>query len=324
MIFTANENCIHARAKKSGLTEAGTQRYKCLDCGKRFTESTKTLGGMRIGMDKATQIVGMLCEGMSLRATSRLANVSLPTILELIELVGPRCKQFLQEEIRGVRVHDLQCDEIWQFVFCKRRTAQRLEETGFGGPCGDSWCFTAVERHTKLVVAWHFGRRYLHDTEEFCRRIRTATTADRFHLSTDGYQPYLPAVAQYLADRVDYGQVIKIFGRGGGEADRKYSPAPIVGQRKEKVSGSPIESLICTSHTERNNGSIRTFMKRMGRLTYCFSKKWANHEHALAMHFAHFNFCRRHRTLKGRTPAMASGLASQAWSVEELLLSIAI
>lgn len=116
--------------------------------------------------------------------------------------------------------------------------------------------------------------------------------------------------------------MVKIF-KGGDNAGGRYSPAKIAGAKREAVHGNPDEKKICTSHVERNNGSIRCFMKRMGRLTYCFSKKWANHEYALALHFAHFNFCRKHKTLKA-TPAMASNLADHIWTVEELLLAIAV
>lgn len=315
-------NCRHERYKKAGTTKAGTQRYKCLDCGKRFTESTALFAGMRIGLDKAAQVIELICEGMSTRATARVTGVSLPTILELLMVVGPRCQQFLERTVRGVEASDVQCDEIWQFIYCKRRTAQKLEQIGFGGPCGDSYCFTAVERTSKLVLAWHFGRRYLSDTVEFCRKLRHAT-AGRFHLSTDGYQPYIQAVARQLADRVDYGMLVKIYAKGTAEDRRTYSPAPIVGMKKYAISGRPEINRICTSHTERHNGSMRTFNKRMGRLTYCFSKKWENHGAALGLYFAHFNFCRKHRTLKGRTPAMAAGIADHVWTVRELLGAIA-
>jgi transposase InsO family protein len=67
------------------------------------------------------------------------------------------------------------------------------------------------------------------------------------------------------------------------------------------------------------NGSIRHFNKRMGRLTYCFSKRWGNHRAALGLLFAHYNFCRKHRSLKGRTPAQAHGLTDHTWTLRELL-----
>lgn len=60
-------------------------------------------------------------------------------------------------------------------------------------------------------------------------------------------------------------------------------------------------------------------MRRMTRLTNGFSKKVENLEHAVSLHFMHYNFCRPHLTLKGKTPAQAAGLAGHRWSLEELV-----
>lgn len=325
MIDFAPKICRHLRRKKCGTTKAGTQRYKCLECGKKFTDSTAALCGMRVGLDKAERIISLLCEGMSVSATARFTETDPHTILDLLGIVGERCKRFLDNAIVGVPVQDVQCDEIWQFVYCKRRTAQKLEEIGFGGACGDSYCFTAVERHTKMILAWHLGRRGFDDTVQFARNLRRATSG-HFQISTDGLQTYPQALPAYFAGNADYGMLVKIFGKSGNEG--KYSPPPIIGAKKSAIFGEPKEELICTSHTERCNGSIRCFMKRFGRLTYCFSKKWANHEFAIALHIAHFNFCRPHKTLRvketkqKRTPAMASGLADHVWTVAELLEKI--
>jgi hypothetical protein len=83
--------------------------------------------------------------------------------------------------------------------------------------------------------------------------------------------------------------------------------------------GKPDRRMICTSHVERQNLSIRMGMRRMTRLTNAFSKKWANLEAAYALWFAYYNFCRKHATFKGQTPAMASGITDHIWSVGELV-----
>jgi IS1 family transposase/transposase-like protein len=311
--------CQHENRKKFGKTSSGAPRMRCKDCGKTWTESTATLDGMKIGVDRAAQIIEMLCEGMSLRAVSRLTDTHLQTITDLLVMVGERCETFMAEQIKGVQVDDVQVDEIWGYVFCKQATAARLN---YVGGCGDTYCFTAIERHTKLLVAWHHGRRTMEDTNAFCRKLNVATSG-RFQLSTDGFAPYEHAVAWNLGQRVDYGQVVKIFGSQGKEEQRKYSPAKIIGMKRTAVAGHPAGEQICTSHVERMNGSIRHFTKRMTRLTCAFSKRWNNHKAALALFFAHYNFCRKHRSLKGHTPAMAHGLATEVWSVRDLLKRIA-
>jgi len=115
----------------------------------------------------------------------------------------------------------------------------------------------------------------------------------------------------------------KIFGKPINYPASAYSPARIIGAYKCPRHGDEFQQdKICTSHVERMNGTIRTFNKRMARLTYCFSKKWSNHRAALALMFCHYNYCRKHGSLKGHTPAMAHGLTTEVWSVRRLLESV--
>ncbi len=115
---------------------------------------------------------------------------------------------------------------------------------------------------------------------------------------------------------MDYGQIVKIY-RSQQERAR-YSPAQIIEARRRTVAGMPDEERICTSHVERVNLSIRMQVRRFARLTNAFSKKLENHKAAMALFFAHYNYCRKHITLK-TTPAVAAGLAEKVWSVRELL-----
>jgi transposase-like protein/IS1 family transposase len=311
--------CQHEHRKKNGVTKSGTVRYRCCDCGKSWTESTSTLGGMRIGMDRAEQIIGMVCEGMSVMATARVTKTDPHTVINLVNYVGERCEAYMQDTIKGIAVEEIQMDEQWQFVLCKRRTAR---ENKYVGGCGDSWCYTAVERSTKLVVAWHMGKRDEKHTDSFIRKLAAATTG-RFNLASDGWTAYPMAVWQNLENRVDYGMLVKIYGEADQQDRRRYSPAKIISTKKSRVLGVPEAKRICTSHVERLNGSTRNFCKRMARLTYAFSKKWNNHRSALGLHFAHYNFCRAHKSLKGETPAMAHGIANHVWTVRELLVTVA-
>jgi transposase-like protein len=128
--------CRHdGRRKKCGCTKAGTQRFKCLECGKKFTDSTRTLCGMRLGVDKSAQIISMLCEGLSVRATARLSGTDQKTILELLLLVGRRCKFYMENAIANVDVKDVSVDELWSFVGCKERTRKMMSKPV--GSCGD-------------------------------------------------------------------------------------------------------------------------------------------------------------------------------------------
>jgi hypothetical protein len=59
-------------------------------------------------------------------------------------------------------------------------------------------------------------------------------------------------------------------------------------------------------------------MRRFTRLTNGFSKKIEMHMHSVALHFAHYNFCKVHQTLRV-TPAMEAGLTDHVWSIEQLV-----
>jgi IS1 family transposase len=182
---------------------------------------------------------------------------------------------------------------------------------------GDSWCFIAVERRSKLILAFEVGKRTETCTGRFVAKLAAATSTDRFQLSSDGFNCYPTAVGRNLEGRVDYAQVIKEFAQTT-EGERRYSPPEVVKITKKPIYGNPDERKICTSHIERQNGTLRQWCKRMTRLTYAFSKKWENHRAALALHFAYYNFCRTHSSIR-QTPAMAAGLTDRAWGLAELL-----
>jgi hypothetical protein len=100
--------------------------------------------------------------------------------------------------------------------------------------------------------------------------------------------------------------------------NEKYSPSPIVEVISKVRSGDPDPARICTSHIERQNLTMRMQMRRFTRLTNGFSKKLTNLKAACALHFAHYNFCRAHSSLRV-TPAMAAGVTGHVWELEELV-----
>jgi IS1 family transposase len=186
---------------------------------------------------------------------------------------------------------------------------------------GDAYTFVAIERRTKLVIAWHLGRRTARDTVEFTEKIYKAVegTTNRFQVTTDGFVAYPDAIAYSLGTRVDFAQLVKIYAQpeqGGGE--RRYSPAEVVEAIPTPVFGNPDPERISTSHVERQNLTMRMMMRRLTRLTNAFSKKWENLRAALALHFAYYNFCRIHKTIRC-TPAMEAGIAKSIWTLQDLL-----
>jgi IS1 family transposase len=209
----------------------------------------------------------------------------------------------------------VQADEIWSYIHCKQGTKERKK---IAVPdAGDAYCYIGMERTSKLVLAWHLGKRNGWDAHDFVAKLSRATAGD-FQLSTDGFNGYPNAVEYNLGARVDYAQVVKEFGSEGVEEARRYAPPRLIGQEKIVISGTPDEDRICTSHIERGNWTLRTHLRRFTRLSNGFSRKKANLRAALALYFAYYNFVKFHKTIR-MTPAMNAGIVRKPWSVADLL-----
>lgn len=109
----------------------------------------------------------LLVEGMSVRSIQRVTGVHRDTVLDLLVQVGEKCEQLLDEKVRKVKVSDIQLDEIWAYVEMKEKTKK---QQGLDDPTlGDAYTFVAFERDSKLILAWHLGRRTERDTVLPCR-----------------------------------------------------------------------------------------------------------------------------------------------------------
>jgi transposase-like protein/IS1 family transposase len=312
-------NC-QIEAKKFGKDRKGNQRFRCVSCRKTFQEPReKPLNNMYLPLDKAELCLRLLVEGNSIRSTERITGVNRNTILDLLVLAGEKCERLLNEKLKGLSVRDVQADEMWGYVGMKEKT--KKAQGSADATLGDAYTFVAIERRTKLVIAWHLGRRTSRDTLEFTEKIFQAVdgTENRFQLTTDGFAAYPDAVAYSLGTRVDFAQLVKIYAQpeqGGGE--KRYSPAEVVDAIPTPVFGNPDPERISTSHVERQNLTMRMMMRRLTRLTNAFSKKWENLRAALALHFAYYNFCRIHKTIRC-TPAMEAGITKSIWTLQDLL-----
>jgi IS1 family transposase len=270
---------------------------------------------MYISRDRAVMALQLLLEGNSIRSTERITGMDRNTIMSLLVKAGKRCQERMDTMLRNVPVRDVEADEIWGFC-AKKEKARRIEEKEVYG-IGDAWCFVAVERNTKVILAWHLGKRDRESTDRFIGKLRLATGDARFQLTTDGLKTYPSAVGLYLRGKADYAQLIKIYS-APREGEQRYSPGDVVEAVPVPVMGLPKRERVCTSHIERTNLSIRMGMRRMTRLTTGYSKKWTHLEAAYALYFAYFNLCRVHWTLRV-TPCMESGLTDHVWSIHELI-----
>lgn len=268
----------------------------------------------KLPLAKRAQILSLLCEGVSMRATSRLADVSINTVAKLLEDAGKACSAFHDEKVRGVKARRVQVDEIWSFTYAKQKnvaTAKAAPEWA-----GDTWTWTAIEADTKLIVSWLVGGRDGDYAAAFIDDLADRL-ANRVQLTSDGHKAYLDAVEGAFGADVDYAQLIKLYGAAPESAKGRYSPAECCGARKEPIEGAPDPKHISTSYAERQNLTMRMQMRRLTRLTNGFSKKFESHMHMVALYTVYYNFTRIHKSLRV-TPAMAAGVADRLWSMEDI------
>jgi IS1 family transposase len=268
----------------------------------------------KLPIEKRAQILGMMVEGISIRAIARMTGASKNTVVKLLVDAGEAFSAYQDKALRNLPCKRLQLDEIWSFVYAKEKNASA--EMKAAGEAGDIWTWTALDVDTKLIASWFVGSRdggaATHFVCDLAERL-----ANRVQITTDGHKAYLEAVEAGFGADVDYAMLVKIYGEAP-EGQRRYSPAVCTGARKTRVEGDPDPKHVSTSYAERQNLSMRMGMRRFTRLTNAFSKKVENHAHAIAIYFMHYNFVRIHQTLRV-TPAMAAGVSDRLWSLTDMV-----
>jgi len=265
-----------------------------------------------LNIDKQIAVIGALAEGSSIRSIERITDVHRDTIMRLGVKVGEGCAKLMDTAMRDLPCNRLELDEIWGFVGKKDRNVREGEDG-----VGSVWTFCAIDAETKLVPAFKVGNRDVATATEFVKDVADRM-AYRVQISTDGLSAYVIAMQNAFGEFVDYAQIIKTYGHEEVNDNRRYSAPKFVSSEKKIIVGNPDERLISTSYVERLNATTRLHMRRLTRLTLAFSKKRENFEAAVALHFAYYNFVKRHNTLRC-TPAMAAGITGNFWSVGDLV-----
>jgi IS1 family transposase len=182
---------------------------------------------------------------------------------------------------------------------------------------GSVWTFCAIDADTKLVPTFKVGERDTATATAFMQDV-ASRMRNRVQISTDGLRAYVDAVERTFGSDVDYAQIVKVYGHEETSNNRRYSAPEFVSSEKKIITGDPDLKLVSTSYVERLNATTRLHMRRLTRLTLAFSKKRENFEAAVGLHFAYYNFVKRHNTLRC-TPAMAAGVTSTTWTVGDLV-----
>jgi IS1 family transposase len=275
----------------------------------------------KLPLPKRAQVLTLLCEGVSMRSIERIVGCSINTVDKLLRDAGEAALAYHDEHVRDVKATRVQCDEVWSFIGAKQKNVAGSKRAT-DPTAGDCWTWTAIEADTKLLVSYQVGGRDAEYALMLMDDLR-GRLANRVQLTTDGHKAYLQAVEEAFGTDVDYSMLIKLYGEppASPEAARRYSPSDCVGTRKDTVTGNPDPKHVSTSYVERANLTMRMSMRRFTRLTNAFSKKLANHAHMVALYALWYNFVRIHKTLR-TSPAMAAGIESRLWSMEDVVALI--
>ncbi len=305
--------CNHTTCKRFGyFGKRRIQRWRCTSCKSTFCEAhTKlTRDTMTSNPDAAARAIQCLIEGCSIRSIERLTGLNRNTIMRLLIVAGERSARLMDARMRHLRPRYLQIDEIWTFVQKKARHVRKDDSPELG----DQWVYVAIDEETKLIPSFIIGKRHREVASTFLWDLYSRVSS-RVQITTDGLRHYTEGLD------VDFAQLVKLFGDyGQHESAGRYSPSPIVEVISKVRTGNSDPRHISTSFVERQNLTMRMQLRRFTRLTNAFSKKLSHLKASVALHFAYYNFCRVHSSLRV-TPAMEAGLADHVWSVAELLVA---
>ena len=264
--------------------------------------------------DKQIEVIAALCDGLGIRAVSRITGVNRGTVGSLALRMGRGCAELHDRMMVGLHVNRCELDELWSYVGKKQKNVTQRELAAKG----DAYTFVALAASTRAIISYRTGKRDTDNTMEFIHDLRERVIGSP-EISTDGFHPYKLAIRNVFGNRIAHGVIVKTYSVTNlavKDAARRYSPAQVVAVTREVESGVPAQ--ISTSYVERSNLTLRMSSKRFARLSNGFSKKLEPHCAAVSLYVAHYNLCRVHEALRS-TPAMALGIADRVWTIGDLL-----
>lgn len=271
--------------------------------------------GTWLSNEKRLAVLAALVDGNGVRATCRMTDVNLRTVLRLGVMLGEGAQRLHNRLARDLRCPLIESDEIWSYVGKKQARATEAESAA---GLGEAYTFTALAMPSRFVITWMVGKRDEVTTDAFIKDLRSRLVVMPA-MTSDGFSPYPAAIGKHLGPGVDYAQTIKNYTKGGRrDDDHRYEPPRDPFITKKAIFGAPDLDRATTAHVERHNGTMRHFVGRMRRLVYAFNKKPENHRAAIAMTYCYYNLCWVPKTLR-ITPAMAAGVTDHIWELPEFM-----
>lgn len=226
-------------------------------------------------------------------------------------------------------------------VLCKKKKSGGEQETG------PRWIWTVLDTPTRLIVSFLIGDRTLDDARRFLQDVvmrserQPLFVSDELPHYADGLEELFHTVAipeptgrpgrprnpvMVIDENLDYATVHKTRVNGRVvKVEKKivYGSRERIEEKLKELPGNTIN----TSFVERSNLNWRLWDAHLTRKSLLFAKsdRWLKAKFAICVAF--YNFIRPHETLsrgkdrifRPKTPAMAAGIVSHVWTINELI-----
>jgi transposase-like protein/IS1 family transposase len=305
--------------------------FRCRQCRKTFCDRYGTaFYDLKTPEEKVQRAIQQGLEGLCPESVARVEGVLPTTIQRWVERACVQAKAADQKVITGVSTENVELDELHSFAGAKHPDEQEadLDEVG------QRWTHVAMARESRLMLEVVVGPRTQESATQLVEGAAGRLASDCWPLwSSDGWEPYLFALTLVFAVLIHF-----IRGKGRGRPkESQVVPDPRVryGQIIKQRAGRRLVSVnrrvvfglaeliplkqISTSLLERLNGTIRQHVVPLHRKTRSFAKCRTALDTQTQLFKSYYNLCRKHSTLKGKTPAQAAGLSDHCWTLRELL-----
>ena len=203
MHFCPNPDCAYrgwvgwGNLRANGHPNGGPWRQLlCVACRRYFLETLGTIfHGKRASVDLIVRVVACLAEGLGIRGTARVFEVDPDTVLQWLVEAAEQLRAFSRHVLRGVRVRQVQLDELFALLSAVRdgegsetEAIERLERA-------PQWVWVAMDPETKLLLALDVGDRTMAMAQRVVHQVAQVLAPDCAPLFlTDGFREYLMAL----------------------------------------------------------------------------------------------------------------------------------
>src|SRR4051812_10403391 len=333
--------CPHCRGQardlfyhSTYLTRDGPRLlWQCRLCRRCLSERRGTaFFNLKTAESEVARSLDAMTRGDTQTSTAQTRHHRRETLRRWRRRAAPCARAVDADFVTDLEVTDLELDEQWSFAGQKQVSFSESSEHG------EAWWHKAMARESRLLVEQFVSPRTTEAAELLVNASFDRLAAKCLpRVSSDGYDAYTQPLSEQVKAVTLYPlQWALLRGKRGRPPQPKVIPDPslvygqvvkeregrrVVKVEKRLVLGPQTSELkaISTSLLERQNGTARSRNRYLVRKTYAFAKRVEYMDDQCAVDKTFYNFCRKHRGLKGETPAMRQGITNHVWSVAEVL-----